>query len=252
VVDVGAPRGVAGRTSAPFVSSRVVLDTSVLISDPEAVFAFPTSAAVIPLTVVEELDSLKTRPDDVGRSAREVLRRIEVLRVENGGDIRSAVALPGGGTLQIETNGLLVDTLVAQGLDPAKADNRILAAALGQAHREVEPVAGQQQRRAGSREHAAEQRLAAGSGDTGRHGRLQHLPRLARVADHEHPGSGGADARGRGARERQRELRGQELAGDSTDTVGAEDPGVRAHRPISACCTAGPCGPSSDRPSCAP
>jgi PhoH-like ATPase len=140
VVDVAAPSGVAGRTSAPSVSSRVVLDTSVLISDPEAVFAFPTSAAVIPLTVVEELDSLKTRPDDVGRSAREVLRRIEVLRVENGGDIRSAVALPGGGTLQIETNGLLVDTLVAQGLDPAKADNRILAAALGQAHREVEPV----------------------------------------------------------------------------------------------------------------
>ena len=140
MVDVGAPSGVAGRTSAPFVSSRVVLDTSVLISDPEAVFAFPTSAAVIPLTVVEELDSLKTRPDDVGRSAREVLRRIEVLRVENGGDIRSAVALPGGGTLQIETNGLLVDTLVAQGLDPAKADNRILAAALGQADREVEPV----------------------------------------------------------------------------------------------------------------
>jgi PhoH-like ATPase len=109
-----------------------VIDTSVLISDPEAVFAFPAAAVVIPLTVVEELDSLKARLDDVGRSAREVLRRIEALRVANGGDIRSAVALPGGGTLEIETNGLLLDTVVAAGLDPAKADNRILAAALGQ------------------------------------------------------------------------------------------------------------------------
>jgi len=140
VTDVVAAAGVTPPRPAPPFTSRVVLDTSVLISDPEALFAFPTSAAVIALTVVEELDSLKTRPDDVGRSAREVLRRIEVLRVANGGDIRSAVTLPGGGTLQIETNGLLVDTLIAQGLDPAKPDNRILAAALGQAHREAEPV----------------------------------------------------------------------------------------------------------------
>lgn len=137
---IAASGGCAQPRPTPLLTSRVVLDTSVLISDPEALFAFPTSAAVIPLTVVEELDSLKTRPDDVGRSAREVLRRIEVLRVANGGDIRSAVALPGGGTVQIETNGLLVDTLIAQGLDPAKPDNRILAAALGQASREAEPV----------------------------------------------------------------------------------------------------------------
>lgn len=113
-------------------TDRVVLDTSVLISDPEAVFAFPSEAAVIPLVVIEELDSLKARPDDVGRSARAVIRRIEMLRVANGGDIRSRVDLPGGGTLQVETNGLHLDEVAAHGLDPAKADNRILAAALGQ------------------------------------------------------------------------------------------------------------------------
>lgn len=110
----------------------VVLDTSALISDPEAVFAFGDADAVIPLTVVEELDSLKTRRDDVGRSAREVIRTIEDLRTANGGDIRSAVALPGGGTLRIETNGLHLEEVAARGLDPSKSDNRILAAALGQ------------------------------------------------------------------------------------------------------------------------
>jgi PhoH-like ATPase len=111
----------------------VVLDTSALISDPEAVFAFGEAEAVIPLTVVEELDSLKTRRDDVGRSAREVVRTIEELRIANGGDIRHAVQLPGGGSLRIETNGLHLDEVAGRGLDPAKADNRILAAALGQA-----------------------------------------------------------------------------------------------------------------------
>ncbi len=114
------------------VANRVVLDTSVLISDPESLFAFPDSDAVIPLVVVEELDQHKTRMDDVGRAAREVIRTVEELRIANGGDIRHAVELPGGGTLRIETNGLMVDEVAAKGLDPTKADNRILAAALGQ------------------------------------------------------------------------------------------------------------------------
>ena len=113
-------------------TTRVVLDTSVLISDPESLFAFPDADAVIPLVVIEELDQQKTRMDDVGRAAREVIRTIEELRTANGGDIRHAVQLPGGGTLRIETNGLMLDEVAAKGLDPAKADNRILAAALGQ------------------------------------------------------------------------------------------------------------------------
>jgi PhoH-like ATPase len=112
---------------------RVVLDTSVLISDPESVFAFPDAHVVIPLVVVEELDAHKSRLDDVGRAAREVIRTLEDLRIANGGDIRHEVALPGGGTLRIETNGLLLDELGVKGLDPTKPDNRILAAALGQA-----------------------------------------------------------------------------------------------------------------------
>jgi PhoH-like ATPase len=109
-----------------------VLDTSVLISDPESLFAFRDSDAVIPLIVVEELDAHKSRLDDVGRAAREVIRTLEDLRTANGGDIRHPVALPGGGTLRIETNGLMLDEVASKGLDPTKPDNRILAAALGQ------------------------------------------------------------------------------------------------------------------------
>jgi PhoH-like ATPase len=137
VADVLVPSLVPAETEevdgGPPTAELVVLDTSALISDPEAVFSFAGADAVIPLTVVEELDSLKTRRDDVGRSAREVIRTIEDLRTANGGDIRSAVRLPGGGTLRIETNGLHLEEVAARGLDPSKPDNRILAAALGQA-----------------------------------------------------------------------------------------------------------------------
>ncbi len=124
-----SPMTAARATVSP---TRVVLDTSVLIADPEAIFAFPGDAAVIPLIVIEELDQHKARLDDVGRAARAVIRTIEDLRVHHGGDIRTPVPLPDGGTLHIEINGLHTAEVAARGLDPDKADNRILAAALGQ------------------------------------------------------------------------------------------------------------------------
>lgn len=138
MTDLLAPRD--ARAQAPLTSPVVVLDTSVLISDPDSLFAFPEADTVIPLVVIEELDKHKTRLDDVGRAARQVIRTIEELRVANGGDIRSAVALPGGGTVRIETNGLVLDELAAKGLDPTAPDNRILAASLGQARTQTTTV----------------------------------------------------------------------------------------------------------------
>jgi len=119
--------------SEPPTATRMVLDTSVLISDPDCIMAFPGADAVIPLVVVEELDQQKSRMDDVGRAARAVIRSIEELRVANDGDIRRPVQLPNGGTLRIETNGLHLNEIREHGLDPTRNDNRILAASLGQA-----------------------------------------------------------------------------------------------------------------------
>lgn len=129
------------RLATRLTTRTVVLDTSVLISDPDSVFAFPDADAVIPLVVVEELDQHKSRMDDVGRSAREVIRTLEDLREANGGDIRHEVLLPGGGTIRIETNGLMLDEVEAKGLDPGRPDNRILAAALGQKEHSDLPTA---------------------------------------------------------------------------------------------------------------
>jgi len=57
-----------------------ILDTNVLIHDPEALFTFEGSKVVIPLTVVEELDGFKKSNDNRGRSARTVSRFLDELR----------------------------------------------------------------------------------------------------------------------------------------------------------------------------
>ena len=111
--------------------TTVVLDTSVLIADPGALHTFDEQDVVIPLTVIEELDGHKGRRDDVGAAAREALRAIEGLRVAHDGNINSAIGLTNGGTLRVETNGVHLEEIRILGLDPAKADNRILAACCG-------------------------------------------------------------------------------------------------------------------------
>ena len=118
------------------VATRVVLDTSVLVADPACIYNFSGCDVVIPLTVIEELDGLKTRMDDVGRSARTALRSIEDLRKKAGGSLASPTRVhdgPDSGTVQIEVNGVQRNLLVEHGLDPDVPDNRIIGAALGQA-----------------------------------------------------------------------------------------------------------------------
>ena len=53
-----------------------IVDTNILLSDPEALFAFEENDVVLPLIVIEELDRHKDRQDEVGRNARETVRKI--------------------------------------------------------------------------------------------------------------------------------------------------------------------------------
>jgi PhoH-like ATPase len=120
-----------GRRAAP--RTRLVLDTSVLISDPTCVLEFQDADVVIPLTVVEELDGHKSRMDDVGRAARTALRTLEELRVQHGGSLAEPVPTGNGtATLQIEINNIRKHLLLEHGLDPSVPDNRIIGAAIGQ------------------------------------------------------------------------------------------------------------------------
>jgi len=75
----------------PTARAITVLDTSVLVADPNCLGSDWACDVVIPLTVVEELDGLKSRSDDVGRAARAALRTLEDFRVGNGGSLADGV-----------------------------------------------------------------------------------------------------------------------------------------------------------------
>lgn len=125
----GTPVGPRAQDAAPAGVEMVVLDTSALVADPEGILdARPGAELVIPLCVIEELDGLKKRLDPVGMAARDVLRRLERLRRAPGGRPRRWPR-EAGGCVRVELDGD-PGALVAGGLDPSKADNRILAVAV--------------------------------------------------------------------------------------------------------------------------
>jgi PhoH-like ATPase len=121
-----------GVTREAVIAKIVVLDTSALMSDPDGIFdAFPGADMVIPLTVVQELDGLKKRLDPAGAAARDVLRRIEQLRLDAGGDLRKPLDRPLGGTVRMQVNGIQTALLREQGLHADTPDNKIVGTALG-------------------------------------------------------------------------------------------------------------------------
>nr|MDQ3354625.1 PIN domain-containing protein [Actinomycetota bacterium] len=118
-------------SDVPAPTKTVVLDTSVLVADPDAIHQFEGCALRIPLTAIEELDGLKTRPDAAGQTAREALRGIEALRITAGGSLVDPLKLAHGGTLAIVVNGLSHALLEEHHLDVTQSANRIIGAALG-------------------------------------------------------------------------------------------------------------------------
>lgn len=57
-----------------------VLDTNILLHNPDALFVFQDNHVVIPFKVIEELDKLKRKDDDLGRNARACIRHLDRLR----------------------------------------------------------------------------------------------------------------------------------------------------------------------------
>jgi PhoH-like ATPase len=103
-----------------------ILDTNVLLHDPESLFSFEDNSIVLPLSVIEELDRIKRRGDEVGRNARDASRRLDDLRLR--GRLSEGVDLPNGGSIRIELNGIKTYDLL-NGVDLNNVDNRILALA---------------------------------------------------------------------------------------------------------------------------
>lgn len=84
-----------------------VLDTCVVLADPNSILRFDEHEVILPLVVIEELDRMKIRHDEVGANARSALRLLERLGASREGGLRDPVPLPGGGLLRIELNGIV-------------------------------------------------------------------------------------------------------------------------------------------------
>lgn len=76
-----------------------ILDTNVLLHDPEAIERFVDNDVVIPLVVLEELDKMKHYSDGLGKNARHVIRYID--GIINGVDLSKGIMLDGGIALRI-------------------------------------------------------------------------------------------------------------------------------------------------------
>lgn len=105
----------------------MVIDTNVLLHNPDALTSFGDNKVVIPFAVIEELDNNKKKMDEVGRNARHVSRKLDDLR--SLGNLADGILLPSGGTLKIEMNFHNLEKELMLDLD--KYDNRILAVAYG-------------------------------------------------------------------------------------------------------------------------
>jgi PhoH-like ATPase len=108
-----------------------ILDTNVLLHDPNSLLNFKEHSVLLPIEVIEEIDRFKRESTELGRNARTVSRLLDGFRGD--GSLSAGVALPNGGKLKIaipkngqngHANGHSIN-----GFHEDTVDNRILALA---------------------------------------------------------------------------------------------------------------------------
>lgn len=103
-----------------------VIDTSVLLADPKAIFRFAEHEVVIPIIVINELEKKRNDPE-IGYFARQALRHLDDLRSEHE-RLDFPVEVGEGGSLRVELNHIDPNVLPV-GFQLGDNDSRILAVA---------------------------------------------------------------------------------------------------------------------------
>lgn len=116
---------------APHERKIYVLDTNVLIHDPNALSRFDEHDVVLPVVVLEEMDKVKRGVDELARNVREVSRYLD--EISNVEDMSKGCPLPGGGSLffQMSHN---VEEFLPESFARNYGDNRILAVTMSLKH----------------------------------------------------------------------------------------------------------------------
>jgi len=105
-----------------------LLDTSVYLTDADAIFRFDNHDIFIPLKVLEEIDKHKKRQDSVGANARRIIRTLDELR--NLGDLQKGIRIgKGKGVVKVMSYGCLKGSVFPPDLDLRIPDHVILATA---------------------------------------------------------------------------------------------------------------------------
>lgn len=103
-----------------------VLDTNVLLHDPNSILHFQEHDVVLPIVVIEEIDHFKKDQTEIGRNARTISRMLDKLRAS--GSLSHGVPLGDGGSLKVDVESHPLDLGILRE-DKHKADNQILACA---------------------------------------------------------------------------------------------------------------------------
>ena len=111
------------------MKKNYILDTNVLLHDPDSLLSFEENNVLLPIEVIEEIDRFKRESTELGQNARTVSRLLDSFRGD--GRLSEGVSLPNGGRLRIifQQNGAAKNghTIFSQD----SVDNRILALATG-------------------------------------------------------------------------------------------------------------------------
>lgn len=103
-----------------------ILDTNVLLHDPNSLLNFKDNNVIIPIEVIEEIDRFKRESNELGQNARTVSRMFDGFRGE--GSLSEGVKLPNGGKLRIAVQKKSLSN--GNGKNGHSVDNKILATAL--------------------------------------------------------------------------------------------------------------------------
>jgi len=116
----------AAKKKPDVATKTYVLDTSVLLSDPRALFKFKEQEVVIPIIVINELEKKRHDPE-IGYYARQALRNLDDLRAEHE-RLDFPMQVGDGGTLRVELNHI-DQSVLPSGMQLGDNDSRILACA---------------------------------------------------------------------------------------------------------------------------
>ena len=81
------------------MKKKYILDTNVLLHDPQSLLSFDEHTVLLPIEVIEEIDRFKRESTELGQNARTVSRMLDGLR--GSGRLSEGVPLPNGGRLRI-------------------------------------------------------------------------------------------------------------------------------------------------------